>query len=44
MIDFVVIKNDLKEWKEWKDWTVGEIAFVQSETTRNTVSKAPSYL
>ena len=41
MIDFVVIKNDLKEWK---DWTVGEIAFVQSETTRNTVSKAPSYL
>ena len=40
MLDFVAIKNNLKEWK---DWTMGATAFVQSETTRNTVSKASSY-
>jgi hypothetical protein len=39
MLDLVAIKNDL----EWKDWTVGATAFVQSETTRNTVSKASNY-
>jgi hypothetical protein len=40
MFDLVAIKNDLKEWK---GWTVGATAFVQSETKRNTVSKASGY-
>jgi hypothetical protein len=40
MFDLVAIKNDLKEWK---GWTVGATAFVQSETTRNTVSKVSGY-